>query len=241
VRELVSISLVTPVYNEEENISVLLEKAVEIFKGKKIEAEIIVVNDGSTDNTRRICEELSEKQKTIRLINHEANRGYSQAISTGIKHAKKNFIILMDSDGQFDVNDITAFLKKHDATGVDVIFGYRENRKGSFLRKLISSNMTKVSNILFGMKFKDTQSAFQFVKADILKSIEIESPSFQVPTEIKIKLSSLGERFEQIPVNHCERKGGKANLKAFKIIPPTISFLLWLKWKMTFSKVRSHV
>ena len=241
MRELVSISLVTPVYNEEENISVLLEKAVEIFKGKKIEAEIIVVNDGSTDNTRRICEELSEKQKTIRLINHEANRGYSQAISTGIKHAKKNFIILMDSDGQFDVNDITAFLKKHDATGVDVIFGYRENRKGSFLRKLISSNMTKVSNILFGMKFKDTQSAFQFVKADILKSIEIESPSFQVPTEIKIKLSSLGERFEQIPVNHCERKGGKANLKAFKIIPPTISFLLWLKWKMTFSKVRSHV
>jgi len=233
---LVSISLVTPVYNEEKNIDILLEEAVEIFKRDKIEAEIVVVNDGSTDNTKRICEELSKKHKIIRLINHEVNKGYSQAVSTGIKHAKNDFIILMDSDGQFDVNDVTAFLKKHDQTGADVIFGYRKNRKGTFLRKLISFGMTKITNILFGMKFKDTQSAFQFIKADILKSIDIESPSFQVPTEIKIKLSSLVQGFDQIPITHRERKGGRASFKALRIIPPTISFLLRLKWKMTFSK-----
>lgn len=241
MRKLVSISLVTPVYNEEENICAFLEKIVKIFTRDKIDAEIIVVNDGSTDNTKRICEELSEKQKIINLINHEVNKGYSRAVSTGIKHAKKDFIILMDSDGQFDVNDVAAFLEKHDETGADAIFGYRENRKGTFLRRLISFNMTKISNILFGMKFKDTQSAFQFIKADILKNIDIESPSFQVPTEIKIKLSSLGKGYEQIPINHLERKGGTANLKAFKIILPTISFLLRLKWKMTFSKVHPHV
>lgn len=228
--------MVTPVYNEEENISVLLEEAVEMFNGNKIEAEVIVVNDGSTDNTRRICEELSEKHKIIRLINHEVNKGYSQAISTGIKHAKKDFITLMDSDGQFDVNDVTAFLKKHDQTGADVIFGYRKNRKGSYLRKLMSFSMTKISNILFGMKFKDTQCAFQFIKADILKSINLESPTFQVPTEIKIKLSSLGKGFELIPITHRERKGGKASFKALRIIPPTISFLLCLKWKMAYLK-----
>lgn len=236
MREFVSISLVTPVYNEEKNIGVLLEEAVEIFQKNNIEAEVIVVNDGSTDNTKRICEELSKRYKIIKLINHEVNKGYAQGVSTGITHAKNDFIILVDSDGQFDVNDVTSFLKKHDETGAEVIFGYRKNRKGTFLRKLISFNMTKISNILFGMNFKDTQSAFQFIKSDILKNISIESPSFQVPTEIKIKISSLGHDFEQIPITHRERKGGKASFKALRIIPPTIWFLLCLKWRMTFSK-----
>jgi len=235
---LVSISLVIPAYNEGESINVFLEHAVEIIKKNKLEAEIIVVNDGSTDDTKDICERLSKKHQIIRLINHEVNKGYSRAVSTGIKHAEKDFIILIDSDGQFDVKDIPAFLKKHNETGADVIVGYRVKRKGTFLRKLMSRGMTKISSLLFGLKLKDTQCAFQFIKTDILKSIDIESPSFQAPTEIKIKLAALGYDFEQMPITHHERKKGKTSVKALKIIPSTILFLLYLRIKTLDIKLR---
>ena len=235
---MVSISLVTPAYNEGESIRVFLEDAVEIIKKNKLEAEIIVVNDGSTDDTKDICERLSKRHQIIKLINHEINKGYSCAVSTGIKHATKDFIILIDSDGQFDVKDIPAFLKKHNETRADVIVGHRVNRKGTFLRKLMSRGMTKTSNLLFGLKLKDTQCAFQFIKTGVLKSVDIESPSFQAPTEIKIKLAALGYDFEQIPITHHERRKGKTSVKAFKIIPSTILFLLYLKLKTLVIKLR---
>jgi len=225
-----------PVYNEEKNIGHLLEEAAEIFEKNNIDAEIIVVNDGSTDDTRRICEELSKMYRLIKLINHEVNRGYSQAVSTGVKQARNDYVILMDSDGQFDVKDISAFLKKYEQTGTDVIFGCRKDRKGSFPRRLMSIFMTWLSNILFGMKFKDTQCAFQFIKTDLLKGLDIESPSFQVPTEIKIKLSSIIGNYEQISVVHNERKGGRTAFKALKVIPPTILFLLKLRLKVSYLK-----
>tara|TARA_Y100000031_G_scaffold100188_1_gene109882 strand:- start:416 stop:1033 length:618 start_codon:yes stop_codon:yes gene_type:complete len=202
-----------------------------MIKKNNLDAEIVVVNDGSIDNTRNICEELTKKSRFIKLVNHEINMGYSQALSTGIKQASNEYIIPIDSDEQFDVNDVTIFLEEHYQTGSNVIFGYRVKRKGVFLRKLISFGMTKITNILFGSKFKDTQCVFQFIKADILKSIDIVSPSFQVPTEIKIKLASLGHNYTQIPVTHLDRKQGEAKLKALKIIPPTITFLIRLKLK----------
>lgn len=221
--------MIIPAYNEDENIDIFLKKAVKMIKKNGLDAEIIVVNDGSIDNTKKIITELANKNKLIKLVNHDINMGYSKALSTGIKHANNEYIIPIDSDEQFDVNEVIVFLEKYYQNRVDVIFGYRVKRKGVFLRKLISFGMTKMTNILFRTKFKDTQCVFQFIKTDNLKSINIVSPSFQVPTEIKIKLVSLGHNYTQIPVTHYERKQGEAKLKAFKIIPPTILFLARLK------------
>jgi len=131
-----SLSVFFPAYNEEGNIknTVIKSKAVLL---KYVENwEIIIVNDGSTDNTKKISEELSSEDKRIRVINHEVNRGYGASLKSGFYNAKYPWIIFTDSDGQFDIRELGTFLKEIE--NYDFVIGFRKKRQDPFHRKCIA-------------------------------------------------------------------------------------------------------
>ena len=125
------------IYNEEQNIRPLTENIIDVYQKNKISGEILLVDDGSNDNSPKVCDTLASKNKYVKTIHHSTNKGRSYAIQTGFKHANGDVIILMDCDRQYNPYEIPLFLKKIN-DGYDVISGLRTHRADNFTRKLIS-------------------------------------------------------------------------------------------------------
>ncbi len=142
-----SISIVLPAYNEEANIGLTVKNAIDYLSTAVADYEIIVVNDGSKDNTREVVEHLTQVFPRVRLINHPVNRGCGAALVTGFKAATKEFSFYMDADGQFDITDISRLLPY--TSEYDGVFGYRSNRQDVWMRKLNAWGWNRVVRFSF--------------------------------------------------------------------------------------------
>ncbi len=169
------LSIFLPAYNEGENLPFLIEKCDQFLKKNLKKYEIIVVNDGSKDDTKKVVEGLQKKFLSLRLVNHKTNLGYGQAIRTGIKESKFPWVFFMDSDNQFDINDLKKFLSHDDA---DLVIGYRIKRDDPFTRILASRVYGLFVKSLFGLKVKDIDCAFKLMKKDSVKDLGYVSNSF---------------------------------------------------------------
>jgi glycosyltransferase involved in cell wall biosynthesis len=125
------------IYNEEGNIKPLTKDIRKVYKKEKIDGEVLLVDDGSEDNSGKICDKLAEKYENVRVIHHSPNRGRSYAIQTGFREGKGKVHIIMDGDYQYEPKEIPAFLKKIDE-GFDVVTGFRASRADTPIRRFIS-------------------------------------------------------------------------------------------------------
>jgi len=221
----IRLSIFFPAYNEEKNIEQTIIKTLDILKTTHEikDFEILVINDGSNDNTRFIVEKISKIDNRIKIINHIKNEGYGAALKTGIKSCKYEYIFFSDSDLQFDIKEIRNMITHTDY--YDVIIGYRLNRKDNILRKINATGWNILNRILFKLKIRDINCAFKLFKKDVFNNINIYSNGAMVNAEILIKLQKSGKLFKEIPVNHFPRVQGKqtgANIlviiKSFKEI-----------------------
>ena len=130
----IDLSVIIPAYNEERNIGKSLSKVIAVFRGRRI--EVNVIDDGSTDNTVKIVKGFIKRYGFINLYQHEKNMGYADAINTGLRHSKGNFISFIDADLQNDPGDILKLLPY--CQRYDVIVGWRKDRKDNMLRLIIS-------------------------------------------------------------------------------------------------------
>ncbi|HLD92302.1 MAG TPA: glycosyltransferase family 2 protein [Patescibacteria group bacterium] len=228
-----SLSVFFPAYNEEGNIknTVIKSKAVLL---KYVENwEIIIVNDGSTDNTKKISEELSSEDKRIRVINHEVNRGYGASLKSGFYNAKYPWIIFTDSDGQFDFSEINLFFEKQQETNADLIIGYYKKRQVSKF-KIITSRMWEIAvMILFGLHVHDIDCGFKLVSKKVINRIptlESERGAF-ISSEFLIKAKKSGFKIVEISVTHLPRVQGKGTGRNVKVILQSFVdlFRLWRK------------
>src|SRR5581483_5123438 len=121
-----SVSVVLPAFNEATNLPSTVANLSSELRRLELNYEIIVVNDGSTDDTPEVCQRLNETEKNLRLVSHETNRGYGAALRTGFANARHDFVYLTDADGQFDVEHFPEFLSR--ASDADAVIGYREAR-----------------------------------------------------------------------------------------------------------------
>lgn len=201
-----SISIVLPAYNEEQNIQAMVSEVIEVMSGVTDDYEVIVVNDGSRDNTAQIVQELARKFPTVRLINHEVNQGYGAALHTGFTNAKKDLIFLTDSDKQFEVREISRLLPLLEQA--DLVAGYRAPRRDPFKRRLFGKGWSTLVTLLFGYTARDIDCAFKLFRREIIENIRIESRGATFSAEFLVRAKRKGYRIREAPVTHLPRTAG---------------------------------
>lgn len=226
-----NLSVFFPCYNEAENLPSTVEKCVDVLNKLGISWEILIINDGSSDETREIAESLAAKNPKIRIINHPKNLGYGEALKSGFYNARNEVIVYNDSDGQFDFGEVTKFLEKIEND--DLVIGYRIKRKDNFLRVLFKKGWQASLFLFFGLTLKDVDCGFKMVKRKVLEKIpKLESSrGGMINAELAIKAKKAGFKIGQIGVHHYPRKFGKPTGANLNVIVRSYLDLLKLWWK----------
>ncbi|MCB0308816.1 MAG: glycosyltransferase family 2 protein [Bdellovibrionales bacterium] len=204
------ISIVLPAYNEENNIAQAVSDCVEYLSGKS--GEIIVVDDGSTDQTSSLLENLCKKHGDIlRVIRHKTNLGYATSLKDGFLATTGDWIFYTDSDLQFDIQDIDLLLPHQDSA--DIIVGYRINRQDPATRKFAAKIYNLIIRCFFGLRVRDVDCAFKLFRRQVFDQIRIESSHFLVDAEILIKAKTVGISIAEVGVKHRPRYGGESKVR----------------------------
>jgi glycosyltransferase involved in cell wall biosynthesis len=216
-----SISVFFPCYNEQENVGRTVEKALIVLEKLDADFEIIIVDDGSSDGTRQIAEEITHRDGRVRVVHHQRNLGYGAALQSGFKAATKELVFYTDGDGQFDINEMPPLLELVEQ--YDIVSCYRLNRRDSSIRKINGWCWTKLVCLLFGLKIRDIDCAFKLYKKEIFDNIELSSTGALIDTEILARAVGKGYRLTQKGVHHYPRTAGAQSganlrvvLRAFK-------------------------
>lgn len=230
------LSVFFPTVNEEGNIETVVKKAVSVLQSLRLEYEIIVVNDGSSDKTAQIVERLIKQNNRIRIINHPKNLGYGEALKSGFYNAKYDTIVYTDGDGQFDFSEVSKFLEKIDE--IDVIVGYRIKRRDPFFRILFKEGWKLSLFTFFRLTLKDIDCGFKMVKKKVLEKIShLESQrGAMINAELVIKAKKAGFKIGQVGVNHYPRISGKPTGANIKVIFKSYLDLVRLWWGLKVEK-----
>jgi glycosyltransferase involved in cell wall biosynthesis len=211
-----SLSVIFPAYNEAENIHTTITSALNALPSLVSDFEIIVVNDGSKDETGAIAEALASSTPAVRVFHHPVNRGCGAALATGFGTATKEFCFYMDSDGQFDIRDLGRLLPMlHTYDGV---FGYRIHRQDSLLRKVNAWGWNLLIRCIFHLQIRDIDGAFKIFRTDYLRQIQLEAHGAMMLTELVYKFAKAGYTYTQVGVNHYPRVKGHSTGGNLKVI-----------------------
>ena len=223
-----------PCYNEAQNIASTVAKAIPIIKQITPKYQVIVVNDGSKDNSSEVLAKLRQKYPFIEVINHPVNRGYGAAIKSGFYAAKYPWITFNDGDGQFDFSDITKFIETQQRTGADVVIGYYLGRQVSPLRIIGSKIWELAVFLLFGLRVTDIDCGFKLISkkvVDTIPKLEAERGPF-ISSEFLIKTKKAGFKIAEVGVRHYPRHAGAATGAQLKVILSGLRDLLRLRSKL---------
>lgn len=208
MKNTISLSIFFPTYNEEKNIQETLLRAIDAVETSPYvhEYEIIVVNDGSSDNTRAIAEKIASTHPQVRVITHPTNKGYGAALKTGIAAATKDFVFFTDADLQFDIVELQNLLVH--ASRYPVVIGYRAPRQDSFMRLINAWGWNVLNRILFGLKVRDIDCAFKLFRREEVQRLRLSSKGAMISAETLIRLSRKQIPIKEVPVSHLPRTAG---------------------------------
>lgn len=202
------LSVFLPAYNEGDNIEKTVLQINQVLKNIADDWEILIINDGSKDNTGAIVKNIIRQNRHIRLITHIKNKGYGAAIKTGLYNVRFPWVVQMDSDGQFDFGEIKNMLEKKDKA--DLIIGYRLRRTDSRYRRFMAKILWLADFILFGLNLKDIDCGFKLFKKEIIDKIShLTTESAITVTEFMVRAKRAGFRIVQVGVHHYSRKKGE--------------------------------
>ncbi len=211
------ITVVLPAYNEEENIEKQVVTVDDVLAKLGFDDwEILVIDDGSRDRTRAICEGLATERPKLRVLVHEVNQGYAKALRTGFEAARMPLVFYTDADNQFDVHELKNFLPAID--DYEIVAGFRIYRFDPFTRLVLSWGYNLLVRILFRIRVRDVDCAFKLFRREIFDQIHIESKKFFVDTEILAKAARQGMRMTEIGVRHYPRTAGESTVRPSHIL-----------------------
>src|SRR5712692_2393102 len=202
------LSVVLPAYNEEQVIASTISGVLDVLSRWRLDFEVLVINDGSTDRTGAIAAAQALAHPQVRLITHPTNQGYGAALASGFAAATKNLTLFMDADGQFDIRDLQRFFPF--INGYDAVIGYRVDRQDSWMRKLNAWGWKCLIGWVLGIHVRDVDCAFKLLHTEFLHEHPLESRGAMINAELLYKLKRLGYTFREVGVHHLPRRGGRA-------------------------------
>lgn len=233
------LSIIIPVFNEENTISQVLEK-VNRLNVNNIEKQVIVVNDGSTDETRNKIEDIIRKKPEIKIISHSKNQGKGAAVRTGIKNATGTYVIIQDADLEYDPKYIQNLIVPIQKEKTEVVYGTRLNRlphlfneeKG--LRFLIhyfgNRFLSLLTSVLYGQWITDMETGYKIFPKEAVVKMNLSAKSFDFEPEITAKLLKRGYKILEFPIKTIPR-GYKEGKKLNTIKDGIIAFWTLLKYR----------
>lgn len=225
-----SLSLVLPAYNEEENIRIVVEEALAVLPQYADVFEIVPVNDGSTDKTGEILEELARLDDRVRPVSYTKNKGYGGAVTSGFMATRYEYAMYMDSDRQFDINELSLlspFVGKF-----DIVSGFRMERNDPLIRRVNAEIFNIVVRILFGVHMRDLDCGFKVFRGDQVRSLDLISTGALIDCEMQAKLRRQGATLMQVGVHHYPRVAGTPTGGDIRVILKAMRDILILWWKM---------
>lgn len=222
MKKLNELSVFFPLYNEEKNVEELIISSSKIIPNLAEKYEIILIDDGSTDGTKKLAEKSANSYPQVKVISQE-NKGYGGALKRGFLESKYQWIFYSDGDLQFDLKELENFIKY--TNDYDLIIGYRKKRAEGFKRTVITKLLKIWNKIFFNfpLSIKDIDCAFKLIKKESLKKLEpIMTDGGLVSTEILIKAIKNNLKIKQLPVQHFLRKHGKSSGDSYKVIKKAV-------------------
>ena len=192
--------------------------------------EVVVVDDGSRDNSAEIISQWAVKNPRVRLVQHERNMGYGAALRTGLSNAKKDLVFLTDGDNQFHIADIEKLFSKID--GCDVVTGFRISRQDKAHRRLNGFLWTQLNKLLFKLPVRDVDCAFKLFRRKFLEGTELRSNHLLIHAEILARLKKKGCRIEEVGVPHYPRTAGTATATRLSSMMKSAREFLSLYWQI---------
>ena len=211
-----SISIVLPAHNEEASLESVIEEVSGGIQQLRIDYEIILVNDGSTDRTGEIARRLALRIPNFFIVEHFPNRHYGGALKAGFAAATKELIAFFPTDKQFVFQEIERLLKKMD--GADIVSGYRANRKDTLIRRFNALGWNTLIWLLFGYLCRDIDCGFKLFRREILTQVKLVSDGAPIDTELLAGAKARGYRIAEVEVTHLPRLAGHATGADFKVI-----------------------
>ena len=224
-----SVSVFFPAYNDSGTIGSMVIRAVKAASELTPDYEVIVVNDGSTDATAEVADELARTYPHVRVVHHGANRGYGGALQTGFRSATKEWIFYTDGDAQYDPAEL-ALLWTQLSDNVDLVNGYKISRSDPLHRIVIGRVYHHIVSTLFGLTVRDVDCDFRLMRRSIFDRIHLEKTSGVICLEMMKKITDAQFRIVEVPVHHYHRAYGKSQFFNFRRIFKTgVDVLrLWL-------------
>ena len=225
------ISVVTTAFNESKNIEKSVLEWNKFLIKNKISSEIVVYNDGSTDDTYKKLKTLKKKIKNLKILNGKKNKGYGFGMRKSINKSTGEFLVTIDSDNQYFLSNIKKFLP-YIKKGNIFFTGHRVKKKDSFIKIFADLILRQIVRIVFRTKLKDTNCALKMFQAKILKKIRLSSNDYKFPTELCLKIENKGIQIIDLPVAHSHRKDGKSSINLILTSLKFLKFLFLLKLKL---------
>ena len=210
-----SLSVFFPAYNDAGTIASLVIAALQSASKLTPNYEIIVVNDGSSDSTAQILEELARVYPHVKIVTHPANRGYGGALRSGIASASKDVIFYTDGDAQYDPSEIELLWPKM-IPGVDLVNGYKISRSDPWHRIIIGRIYHHTVKTMFGLRVRDVDCDFRLMRRSIFERVRLEKNSGVICLEMMKKIQDAGFTIVEAPVHHYHRAHGQSQFFNFR-------------------------
>jgi len=204
---LTSLTVVLPCHDEEDNVDQAVREASAAARDAAHDFEIVVVDDGSSDGTRRLAAACAAEDGHVRLLLHAENRGYGAALRTGIAAARCDWILLTDADLQFDLGELREFVAP--AADLDLLVGYRLARMDPLPRRLNAYAWNRLVDRVFHLDVRDVDCAFKLIRRDLAQRLHLTADGAMISTELVARAALAGARMGEFGVHHRPRLAGR--------------------------------
>jgi glycosyltransferase involved in cell wall biosynthesis len=233
-----SISVFFPAYNDAGTIPTMIIRALQTLPEVSDDYEVIVINDGSTDDTGRVLDEMARLYPSVRVIHHTQPSGYGGVLRAGFAAAQKEWIFYTDGDAQYDSREL-ALLARAAEDGVDVAQGYKIKRHDPFHRIVIGWLYQYFVKFVFHLSIRDVDCDFRLMRRAIFDRVKLESTTGTITFEMVKKIQDAGYRIVEVPVHHWYRQYGLSQFFNFPRVARTLIALIGWWWRLVV--VREHL
>jgi glycosyltransferase involved in cell wall biosynthesis len=235
-RGVASVSAVFPCFNDVHTIGGLVDDVHEVLLPLVGEIEVIVVDDGSVDGSGALLDRLAGERQWLRVVHHDGNKGYGQALISGFSAARHQWIFYTDGDAQYDARDAATLIPLA-TSDVDIVQGYKIGRGDSWYRKVIGRVYHHTVKLMFRLRVRDTDCDFRLFRRRLFSEQPLTSTSGVICVEMMFRFQHAGAHFVEAPVHHHFRPHGKSQFFRLPAIARSARQLAELWWRLV---LRGH-